>query len=57
MIASHEFVAECCVVGKPDELKGHVPFALVALQLGKDAEVVDPDVLLKEVNAQIREGK
>jgi len=55
VIASHEFVAECCVVGKPDELKGHVPFALVALQLGKDAESVDPDILLKEVNEQIRE--
>lgn len=24
VVASHPFVAECCVVGLPDELKGHV---------------------------------
>ncbi|KAG9244219.1 hypothetical protein BJ878DRAFT_80220 [Calycina marina] len=30
-ISSHPSVAECCVVGIPDALKGHLPFAFVTL--------------------------
>ncbi|KAH8821099.1 AMP-binding enzyme [Xylogone sp. PMI_703] len=30
-ISSHPDVAECCVVGIPDDLKGHMPFAFITL--------------------------
>lgn len=30
-ISSHPAVAECCVVGIPDALKGHLPFAFITL--------------------------
>jgi propionyl-CoA synthetase len=30
-ISSHPTIAECCVVGIPDALKGHLPFAFVTL--------------------------
>jgi propionyl-CoA synthetase len=30
-ISSHPQIAECCVVGIPDALKGHLPFAFVTL--------------------------
>ena len=31
ILAAREDIAECCVVGVPDALKGHLPFAFVAL--------------------------
>ncbi|KAJ5040951.1 uncharacterized protein L3040_005510 [Drepanopeziza brunnea f. sp. 'multigermtubi'] len=30
-ISSHPSIAECCVVGIPDALKGHLPFAFITL--------------------------
>jgi len=50
VISSHDLIAECCVVGKPDELKGHVPFALVAPAASKAAQDASPEDLLKAVN-------
>lgn len=31
VLASHESVAECAVVGREDSLKGHVPIAFLVL--------------------------
>ena len=55
-IASHPTVAECCVVGIPDELKGHLPFAFVTLSLAEHPDSAVPeDRLFKEVQGSIRE--
>jgi propionyl-CoA synthetase len=50
-IAEHPSVAECAVIGVPDELKGHVPRALVVLKAGI---VVEPEVLRDEVVQRVR---
>ncbi|MBP7184284.1 MAG: acetate--CoA ligase [Saprospiraceae bacterium] len=34
VIAAHNAVAECCVIGAADELKGQIPFGLVVLKAG-----------------------
>ncbi|KAF8471879.1 hypothetical protein BDZ91DRAFT_770890 [Kalaharituber pfeilii] len=47
-IASHPLVAECCVVGMPDSLKGHIPFALI--HLNSASSPPPPDVLFTEIN-------
>ncbi|WP_234390703.1 AMP-binding protein [Nocardia suismassiliense] len=53
-IAGHEAVAECAVIGLPDELKGHRPLAYVVLKSGVE---VDPaqlrDELIERVRSQI----
>ena len=55
-IASHPQIAECCVVGIPDSLKGHLPFAFVTLSTSKHPECAVPDeALLKDVQKSIRE--
>ncbi|RZJ67339.1 MAG: propionyl-CoA synthetase [Flavobacterium sp.] len=38
VVASHEVVAECAVVGVHDEMKGQIPLALVVMKSGKDME-------------------
>jgi propionyl-CoA synthetase len=38
VIAGHPAVAECAVIGVPDELKGQVPRALVVLKAGADTD-------------------
>ncbi|KAF2835036.1 acetyl-CoA synthetase-like protein [Patellaria atrata CBS 101060] len=55
-ITSHADIAECCVVGIPDALKGHLPFAFVTLthQDHPDAAVPD-EKLFKEVQKAVRE--
>lgn len=54
-IASHATIAECCVVGIPDALKGHLPFAFVTLSIAKHPESAVPDEkLFKEVQGSIR---
>lgn len=54
-IASHAAIAECCVVGIPDALKGHLPFAFVTLSIAKHPESAVPDEeLFKEVQGSIR---
>ncbi|KAK8242351.1 hypothetical protein IWZ00DRAFT_525188 [Phyllosticta capitalensis] len=56
-ITSHPEVAEACVVGVPDALKGHLPFAFVAVQKHVDSTVpaVPDSRLLSEVQAAVRE--
>lgn len=44
-------------MGKPDELKGHVPFALIRVASDEEADDVSEDVLLKEINLRVREGE
>lgn len=48
-ISSHPAVAECCVIGLPDELKGHVPFAFVVT-----FQPQDESKLLSELQQEIR---
>ena len=38
VVASHQAVAECAVIGIHDELKGQVPLALVVTKLGVEIE-------------------
>ena len=55
-IASHPAIAECCVVGIPDTLKGHLPFAFVTLSSAEHpASAVPSEKLLGEVQTCIRE--
>lgn len=54
VVASHPFVAECCVVGLPDELKGSVPFAVIVRASSKEAESADLAEILRAVNVQVR---
>ncbi|WP_433716356.1 AMP-binding protein [Nocardia sp. CA-084685] len=51
-IAGHEAVAECAVIGLPDELKGQRPIAYVVLKSGVE---IDPDRLRDELIARVRE--
>lgn len=50
-VAGHEAVAECAVVGMPDELKGHRPLAYVVLKTGAE---VDPEQLRAELIERVR---
>ncbi|SFR48322.1 propionyl-CoA synthetase [Marinobacter daqiaonensis] len=52
VVASHPAVAECCVVGANDELKGQIPVGLVLL---KDGATIDPDELEEELIDMVRE--
>ncbi|MBO0827891.1 MAG: propionyl-CoA synthetase [Streptosporangiales bacterium] len=52
VIAEHPAVAECCVVGVHDELKGQVPRAFVVLKAGATA---DADVLQGELMRRVRD--
>jgi len=38
VVAKHPAIAECCVVGIDDEMKGQVPLALAVLKTGADIE-------------------
>ncbi|SMY21500.1 unnamed protein product [Zymoseptoria tritici ST99CH_1A5] len=49
-ISAHPAVAECCVIGKPDELKGHLPLGFVVTFSPQDE-----GQLFKEVQALVRE--
>ncbi|MEX2474851.1 propionyl-CoA synthetase [Marinobacter sp.] len=52
VVASHPAVAECCVVGASDEMKGQVPVGLVLL---KDGATIDHDELEEELVDMMRE--
>ncbi|KAF2083155.1 acetyl-CoA synthetase-like protein [Saccharata proteae CBS 121410] len=55
-ITSHPDVAEACVVGIPDALKGHLPFAFVTLSLHEHPGPAVPDSkLFGEVQKAVRE--
>lgn len=54
-ITSHPQVAEACVVGIPDDLKGHLPFAFVTLTTNPHPESAVPNTFLfKDINANVR---
>ncbi|KDE03155.1 hypothetical protein MVLG_06350 [Microbotryum lychnidis-dioicae p1A1 Lamole] len=54
VVSSHDSIAECCVVGLPDSVKGHVPFALVTLSTSAASSPPSPASLLKTINTLIR---
>ncbi len=52
VVAGHPAVAECCVIGVHDDLKGQVPRGLVVLKAGVD---LDPDQLRGELVQRVRD--
>jgi propionyl-CoA synthetase len=52
VVAGHPAVAECCVIGVHDELKGQVPRGLVVLKAGVD---LDHDALRAELVQRVRD--
>jgi propionyl-CoA synthetase len=52
VVAGHPAVAECCVIGVHDDLKGQVPRGLVVLKAGAD---VDPEQLRAELVQRVRD--
>ncbi|KAL8711260.1 MAG: hypothetical protein Q9225_007152 [Loekoesia sp. 1 TL-2023] len=55
-VSSHPTIAECCVVGIPDSLKGHLPFAFVTLSTAPHPSFAIPsEKLLREVQALVRD--
>lgn len=50
-VAGHEAVAECAVIGLPDELKGQRPIAYVVL---KSDAVIDIETLREELSERVR---
>jgi propionyl-CoA synthetase len=50
-LATHPAVAECAVIGIPDDLKGQVPYGLVVLKAGAQP---DPGQLRDELVAAVR---
>lgn len=54
-VTSHPLVAEACVVGIPDELKGQLPFALVTLLTPNHPTSAIPDkALVDEIQNLVR---
>jgi propionyl-CoA synthetase len=54
VVAAHPDVAECAVIGVPDDLRGQVPLGLVVLKAGADREPADVnDELVARVRAEI----
>jgi propionyl-CoA synthetase len=53
IVASHPAVAECAVIGVPDEVKGELPLGLVVLKVG--VEIADEDIS-REIVALVREN-
>lgn len=52
VVASHKAVAECCVVGIEDELKGQIPLALIVAKTGEEANL---EQIEKEVVQLVRQ--
>lgn len=51
-ISSHPSITDACVIPKPDHLKGHVPFAFVALS--SSADPIPESELLSSINSRVR---
>jgi propionyl-CoA synthetase len=51
VVATHELVAECAVIGVADAIKGQIPKAFVVLKAGAK---VDAEELRKEIVALVR---
>ncbi|CAG7925432.1 unnamed protein product [Penicillium olsonii] len=54
-ILSHPSIGEASVVGIPDPLKGHLPFAFVHLKTGEVTSAIPSRELFNEVNSLVRE--
>lgn len=55
-VASHPDIAKCAVVGIPDSLKGHLPFAFVTLSTQHHSlSAVLDEVFFREVQRNVRE--
>jgi propionyl-CoA synthetase len=52
VVASHPAVAECCVVGAHDDMKGQIPVGLVLI---KDGATIDHDELEDELVEMVRD--
>jgi propionyl-CoA synthetase len=52
IVATHPDVAECVVIGVPDQLRGQMPFGLVVLQ---DGQIRNPEALEAELVALVRQ--
>lgn len=52
VVSAHKEVAECCVVGIDDDLKGQIPFAIAVLKSGSEA---DEKTLEKDLVVLVRE--
>ena len=52
VLATHADVAECAVIGVPDELRGEVPFGFVVLKAGVDRPA---DEIVRELVQLVRE--
>jgi propionyl-CoA synthetase len=52
VVAAHPAIAECCVVGAHDDMKGQVPVGLVLI---KDGATIDHDELEEELIEMVRE--
>ncbi len=52
VVASHPAIAECCVVGVHDEMKGQIPIGLVLI---KDGATIDHDELEEELVEMVRD--
>ncbi|MGB1239478.1 MAG: AMP-binding enzyme [Pseudomonadales bacterium] len=50
-LSSHEAIAECAVIGVPDQLKGQLPLGLVVLKAGSD---ISGEQLGVELAAKVR---
>ncbi|CAD6450124.1 6f1d3e2e-4e69-42e1-8a22-37871395588e [Sclerotinia trifoliorum] len=54
-ISAHPLITECCVVGIPDPLKGHKPFAFITLSTSAHPTSVIPEAELeKEIQELLR---
>ncbi|KAJ8060101.1 hypothetical protein OCU04_011711 [Sclerotinia nivalis] len=54
-ISAHPLITECCVVGIPDPLKGHMPFAFITLSTPAHPTSVIPEAKLeKEIQGLVR---
>jgi propionyl-CoA synthetase len=52
VLASHEAVAECAVIGEADPMKGQIPRGFVVLKAGVDRDL---DELASELVAMVRD--
>lgn len=52
VVASHPAIAECCVVGAHDDMRGQVPLGLVLI---KDGATIDHDELEEELIEMVRD--
>jgi propionyl-CoA synthetase len=52
VLATHADVAECAVIGVPDELRGEVPFGFVVLKAGVERP---PDDIVRELVQLVRD--